>query len=205
MRFSGVRSSCATSLLKLRSRENEASMPPSTRFSVSACRSTGSPVDRVGRRSPRWRASMPSSSAVPSRSGAKARRVAKRATPKAAMLEIRTTIASRRAISPASRAKRLSGSASSRRTPRGRTIESTMKASLRSRGKERSPRLGALSMRAGTRSFSSGHSPIVARRLPSPPQSRTARLPPGIAACAASSSDSSETPCGPSESTVSRT
>ena len=95
MRFSGVRSSCATSLLKLRSRENDASIPPSTRFSVSAWRSTGSPVARVARRAVRWCASTPSSSAVPSRSGAKARRVAKYATPNAAMLDSSTTRASR--------------------------------------------------------------------------------------------------------------
>src|SRR5262245_59775444 len=99
MRFKGVRSSCATSLLKLRSRSNEASMPPSTRFSVSAWRSTGSSVARVGSRAERFCASMRSSSSVPARSGAKARRVAKRATPKLAMLESSTSSASRRLTS----------------------------------------------------------------------------------------------------------
>ena len=145
MRFSGVRSSCATSLLKLRSRVKDASIPPSTRFSVSAWRSTGSPVARVGRRAVRWCASTPSSSAVPSRSGAKARRVAKYATPNAAMLDSSTTSASRLPISADSPAKRLSGIASSRRMPSFSPTESTRKTSSSRIQKEPSLRLGASS------------------------------------------------------------
>ena len=76
IRFTGVRSSWATSALKAPIRVNEASRRASTRFSAAAWRSTSSPVPRDGMRSPRWRSSIRSRAWVALRSGARERRVA---------------------------------------------------------------------------------------------------------------------------------